>query len=217
MALQEHANAAEILTRLEVQTPNDPEILLYLGTCLLQRGQLQESVGFLTRLLDVQPKHAGGRLTLARVYLQEQRRDEAFRLLKELAVERPFDTEVRYSYALTLLSAGEKELAADEFRFVSAAREAMDKARRMMEVVSRAEPDNVELRYEIGSLLLQYESPESGAGWLRSVLEIDPNHRQTHESLVGYYDRIGSRSLADLHRRHLQQSTVDQETDSNSK
>lgn len=215
LALHEYAEAAEILNRLEVQSPNDPEVLKYLGTCLLQGGQLPESVRFLTRLLDVQPQHAGGRLTLARVYLQEQRRDEAYSLLKELATERPFDTEVRYSYALALLSAGEKERAADEFRFVSTAREAMDKARRMMDIVSRREPENVELRYQIGSLLLQYESPESGAGWLRSVLEIDANHRPTHEALVGYYDRIGSKDLADLHRRHLQQSTIEQETDSN--
>lgn len=215
VALHEHAEAAEILNRLETQTPNDPEVLENLGTCLLQRGQLPESVRFLTRLLEIQPRHAGGRLTLARVYLQEQRHEEALGLLKELAAERPFDIEVRYSHALTLLAAGEKERAAEEFRFVKTAREAMDGARRMMEVVTRKEPGNVDLRYQIGSLLLKYESPESGAGWLRSVLEIDSSHRPTHEALVGYYELLGNRELADQHRRYLQRSTGEQEVETN--
>ena len=199
----EHDEAAQILKRLQTETPNAVEVLEVAGQCLLQQGQLDESRQVLTKLLELSPQHALGRLLLARWHLQERQNPEALQLLEELAAERSFDIEVRYSFALALQQAGDDRRAGEEFRFVVAAREAMIQARQMVDRVVTKEPQNSDLRYRIGVILLQYESPEAGAGWLRSVLELDPQHRLTHRALAEYYEKRHFTELARTHREKL--------------
>ena len=201
--LHEHDEATQILKRLQRETPNDVNVLEAVGRCLLQQGQAEESRRVLVKLLEVSPKHAMGRLLLARVHLEERDYPEALRFLKELADERRFDIEVRYSFALALQSMGDTRRAAEEFQFVTSAREAIARARQMADIVMAKEPQNADLRYQIGVILLKYESPEAGAGWLRSVLEFDPDHRLAHRALAEYYEQRDFTKLARTHRERL--------------
>jgi hypothetical protein len=50
------------------------------------------------------------------------------------------------------------------------------------------QPDNLQLRYEIGAAHLRYGNTEDGMMWLQSVLNIDPKHQPTHLALAEYYE-----------------------------
>lgn len=197
----EHAESSQILQTLRIGHPRDPEILNLLATNLMERGLLNEARRVLSELQAIAPKHPNARLLLGQLHLQSSQSDEAVEVLGRLAAERPFDVNARYAYARALLAHGESEKASDEFRFVSTAREELTHARSLVETVNSKEPNNVELRHKIGVLLLQYESPDAGAGWLRSVLEIAPNHGPTHARLADYYKSMNNIRLERSHRQ----------------
>jgi hypothetical protein len=44
----------------------------------------------------------------------------------------------------------------------------------------------VELRYEIGAILLQYGRPQEGVVWLESVLQIQPDHQRARDALAAH-------------------------------
>ena len=70
--------------------------------------------------------------------------------------------------------------------------------RQLREVVER--PDDIELRYQIGTTLLKYASPDDGAKWLGTVLQLDPDHAKAHLGLAAYYEARGEREKALAHR-----------------
>jgi Tfp pilus assembly protein PilF len=62
-------------------------------------------------------------------------------------------------------------------------------------------PGDVEVRYDIGMTLLTYGSPEDGAKWLLTVLELQPDHKRTHQALAVYYESLGEWENAARHRQ----------------
>ena len=63
-------------------------------------------------------------------------------------------------------------------------------------------PDDAGLRYEIGITLLRYGAPEDGAKWLRTVLQLDPEHPGAHRALAEYCEAQGDWQNARFHREH---------------
>lgn len=205
--LHEHTEASAILTTLNTKSPNDSDVLDALANCQLEQGQLPQLKETLANLLRIQPNHLGGQLLLAQVYLLDGQKKEAVQVLEAFVAKRPFDVNARYAYALALLAIGEKLRASIEFQFVAKGREEVARARNLMDTVCRKEPANAQLRYQIGKLLLQYESPEAGAGWLRSALEVDPALIPAHAALADYYEGLPNRELAIMHRKRAGNST----------
>lgn len=185
-AKQEHAEAQEILAQ-----------------CYFEQGQTEECRKLTEQLVSRQPKLFSLRTLMARVQLQDRRYDEALQVLIALADERPHDLTVRYLLATTLQATGDSAKAAEAFQFVAAGREAVTRALKLQATVENQEPRNVGLRLELGEILLKYESPEAGAGWMRSVLEIEPNHQRAHQELAKYYRRIGALEQAQQHEAQV--------------
>ena len=61
-------------------------------------------------------------------------------------------------------------------------------------------PDDVESRFEIGTILLRLGQEKPGVFYLRSVLKLDPTHRATHLALADYHESRGERAEARDHR-----------------
>jgi tetratricopeptide (TPR) repeat protein len=62
-------------------------------------------------------------------------------------------------------------------------------------------PDDVALRYDIGSILLDLGRPREALRWLLSALQIDPHLRPSHAALAACYDQLGDPARAQAHRR----------------
>jgi Tfp pilus assembly protein PilF len=59
------------------------------------------------------------------------------------------------------------------------------------------------VRYEIGTTLLEFGTPELGAKWLRTVLELQPDHQGAHRALARYYEAQGDWQNALDYRRRI--------------
>jgi predicted Zn-dependent protease len=67
------------------------------------------------------------------------------------------------------------------------------------------QPHDVDLRYQLGSMLMRYRSREEGVRWLRSVLLVVPLHRPTHVALAEYYEKTGDTVRS---KRHDERATA---------
>ena len=200
MQLQEYDEAAEHFARCLKEDPDDPDVLAGWGRCLVRQGKSAEARRAFQRALEIDPEHFDARLALGQLALADGRNQTALKRLTEACRERPHDTEARYALAKVLQAEGQTEAAKSHFQFVADARAALARAQSLMERI-RTKPDDFEARYQIGITLLKYDDPAHGVAWLKSVLELRPDHRPTHEALADHFAENGLHKLAERHRR----------------
>ena len=61
------------------------------------------------------------------------------------------------------------------------------------------------LRYEAGMIFLRNGFTQDGLHWLSTALDVDPNHRPTHQALADHFQRTGEQARARQHRQFLDQ------------
>ncbi|HSG73047.1 MAG TPA: hypothetical protein VLA12_21720, partial [Planctomycetaceae bacterium] len=132
---------------------------------------------------------------------------EALHYLEPLVEEVPYNKEYRHAFARALQATGETERATEQFRWLADAELELAKIISLEGRLS-AEPNNVELRYELGMIRLRYSSAEEGIKMLLSVLDLQPSHAETRTALADYYRDQGNVQMA---RRF----ELDQESHSN--
>jgi predicted Zn-dependent protease len=113
---------------------------------------------------------------------------------------------VRYDLALRLgpssANGGRAAEAEPHFQYVEQAERALRQLDFWLpEVLKR--PEDVSLRYRIGTTVLRYRSVSDGVRWLKSVLEIEPEHPDTHRVLAEYYTEQGDLPAAERHRQRI--------------
>ena len=187
--------------------PRDPNILVGLGRCLFEQGDLKQSKSRLTQALAIDAKHPNGTLMMAKLNVADGAASEALPFAEQAYALQPFDPEVRYVLAQALQGCGREEQAREHFDFVTAQQQAQSQLRNMLEELE-ANPSQVGLRYKIGNILLEYGNPEEGVGWLQSVLEYVPNHPEACRALAKHYRRKGRETEAVAIERRLEKQAV---------
>lgn len=181
-------SAREQFERCRRTSPRDPEVLIGLGRCLLESGDLDEARSCFELALDVAPSSWSGRYWLGKLLVTAGESARAIPLLKELYRERPYEPDVRYTFAMALQATGQSSEAKEHFEYVSAQQRAQSELRNKLEILERA-PSRTDLRFEIGKTLLDYGNPDEGLGWLQSVLQLDPNHAEARAAVEDFTSR----------------------------
>ncbi|RMG34503.1 MAG: hypothetical protein D6725_14210 [Planctomycetota bacterium] len=200
--LHRYDEANALFEEVAAVQPDAPDLLLGWAESLIEQGRYAEARPKLQRLLEVDPDHVWGRIQLGALELAAGNPQQAVAILEPVVHDRPWDVTARYNFASALRLVGRTEEAQRHMRFVAEGQKQLARVRSLMEKLA-GDPRNVELRFQIGSILLKYDAPEDGAGWLKSVLNIDPNHLPTHRLLADYYSRTGRAALAEEHRKML--------------
>ncbi len=203
LQLGEPAEAVEHLERLRPGRPDDPAVLLALARGRRALGQPREAGELLDRLLQLRPDDPQALAERGRLALEQGQAEEAEGWLRKSLALAPFERETNYRLALCLRQRGktkEADECLDRLRRVEKDRERLAELFREM----AARPRDRALRREAGTLLLNNGQAQEGLRLLRTVLEEDAADRPTHAALADYYQRVGNRGLAELHRRQAQ-------------
>lgn len=144
---------------------------------------------------------------------------EAEYWLRRAVEYNPRDSVARYAWAVSLRGLGNKKEAEEQFALARSAREALDLAGKLHDQIDR-KPDDVEARYELGTIILKYDSERTGLYWLNTALHFDPHHLPTHQALADYFEEKGDESpeylrRADYHRAKIasaSKATSDEQT-----
>lgn len=187
------------------ERPGDPDLLSGWADCLVNLGRMEEAGDVLRRIIATRPDDCFARLGLAKIAMAADRVEEALEWLTPAVKTCPKRPDLRYVYAQALLAGGRRDEAAGHFEYFDEANSAL---RRVSELTLHlvSEPDDLQARFEVGRLYIQYGSAEEGANWLKTVLAVDDDHRPTHQLLAEYYEQTGDSEQARHHRTFLEQA-----------
>ena len=157
LASRDPANAVETYQRLVKLLPNSAEANFRLGTA-------QESLknpaarASLSQALKLEPSHAGAKLALAQLDLQEGKNDEALRLARELRKEHP----------------GMEEGALVESQAL-ARQKKLPEALKVLEQVQKAQPASDRLSFALANLRSTAGDKDGASRVIAEWLERHPN------------------------------------------
>jgi predicted Zn-dependent protease len=192
------AEAKELLRR----QPDNPDANYCYARCLRLLGRNQEAEQLLDRLLAGQPRHAKALGMRAQLAVEAGRDQEASELLARAIEVDPSEQSHKYTLFLCLTRLGKTQ----EAKLVEAKMaESAAEVRRMDKLVREVnqKPNDPALRYEAGMIFLRNGFTQDGLHWLSTALDVDPNHRPTHQALADYFERAGEQAQARHHRQFL--------------
>ncbi|MCL4202856.1 MAG: tetratricopeptide repeat protein [Pirellulaceae bacterium] len=200
---EDYARAERELARCLDEQPLDLQVRTEWAAYLFAVGRGDEAHHELRQVLIRAPDNPEALRLMGQIELAAGRPEEAFRWLLPAAEKTPCDTSVRQALGQALQVAGRADEAAPHFRYVEEAeRELRHLDVWLPQVLEN--PADVSLRYKIGVTVLRYRSPPDGLRWLRTVLEIDPDHVETHRALADYYAQQGDQQAAQRHRQQAE-------------
>ncbi len=173
------------LRRAAADAPDNPEVLVWLARCCFERADVAEARQWVQQALAQSAEHFEARRLLAEIHLAEGRFADAVAVLDPLFRQRPYDPTIRHALGRALRALGRTAEAKLHFDYLAEAEPALHRMEQQVRQVL-SNPQDAELRYQIGRTLLRYGSPEDGARWLRTVLEIDPQHQGARQLLAEY-------------------------------
>jgi predicted Zn-dependent protease len=199
---QMYDRAERELLRCRKERPLDLQVQTAWASYLFAVGRNDEAHREFQQVLIRAPDNPEALRLMGQIELAAQRPEEALRWLRPAVEKNPSEPVLRYSLAQALQAVGQTAEAETHFRFVEQAeRELRQLDFWLLEVLER--PDDAELRYKIGSTVMRYRSRTDGARWLKTVLEIDPDHVETHRALAEFYAQQGDERAAQRHRQRV--------------
>jgi tetratricopeptide (TPR) repeat protein len=184
MEQNEYAEAGRLLELCVNQEPNNPDILIVQAQCLFRQNDAKQAEKNLRQILSTNPGHFMAHRLFGEIELALGHFEQALSHAETAVGLRPFDTTAHNTLGNALRALGRGDEAKPHHDYVAEAETSLGRMERQLrEVVDQ--PENVQLRYEIGVTLLKYGSPADGIKWLRSVLELQPDHQLTRKALAG--------------------------------
>lgn len=193
--IEQAAAEASFVLKTDAANPNAKVIL---AKCLNVLGKPETAIRHLEQVISTSPKNVDAFAALGQLQVEAQQYGAAVRSLERAFELKPFDSGLRYTLANALVADGQHEEAKLHFQIVSEAKQQLATINQLKDAVNKS-PDSADLRYEIGWRLLKFDDPVQGELWLRSTLEIDPDHEQARNALVEHYQMTGKSELARLY------------------
>jgi predicted Zn-dependent protease len=188
------------LTALRRRRPHDPAVLVSLARCQNTLGRAGEAAALLDEVLARAPKYLPALAARGQLALQEGDLRVAQRCLRTATDVAPGDYQAHFLLHQALVRANKGDEARAEEHRLKQVKKDNDRLREIFKEMRRS-PDDVDLRYEVGRILLSGGAPREGLHWLQGVLEKAPRHQATHALLADYYRRTGNLGRAEHHGR----------------
>ena len=195
----EVAAARAELTTCQKNFRDDIDIHAMMAHCAFAENEYGTALAELEHVVRVQPNHLDARRLRGQILLAKNDSKSAIADLRFVVERQADDTLAQEALGRALQLQGRSEEANLHFEIAArCSKEQAEISRLIRSVLMQSK--NADLRYEIGTRLLKTSSPDDGAKWLRTVLEIEPNHVGAHSSLADYYLQRGDMANAEALR-----------------
>ena len=175
--------------------------------CRRLMGQTSAARSLLEVVFQELPESSSGNLELAQIELSEGELENAIMRLESIISRDKKNHEARYVLGRALRAAGRAEDARTQFKLATESKAALVRSRYLVRKLV-LDPNNVDLRSNIGCTILAHGDSQEAVDWLNSALIINPRHQQTLQALVQHYETQGSSAetfgpLAEEYRKRL--------------
>jgi len=154
-------------------------------------NQPQAALAAAKQVLDRDPGNREGLLELGLAELDLNEPVTAASALQQALTLNPRSLVVHQALARALRATGDLAHAREHAEYVANAQSALQRADELATRITQ-QPEDAEMRYEIGMIYLKYAVPERGVQWLKSVLNCNPNHRDAQRALDDYFANRGA-------------------------
>jgi Tfp pilus assembly protein PilF len=204
-ALLESGRALEAREQLEVLQRKQPDdvVLVKLARCQMKLGDIEQARELLDGVLARSPDNLGALTERGYIALQVGELRDAERWLRRAEEQAPFDRRVLANLILVLEGRSKKEEAKKLQHRLKAIDDDLKRMRDLFQELLK-KPHDADVRYQMGMIFMRNQQTKEAARWFATALEEDKLHRPTHKALVDYYERLGDKKRADVHRQILQ-------------
>ena len=129
---------------------------------------------------------------------------DAVKYLEEAVELAPEDSEITYTMGRVLRSLGETDRAQYYIDYSQKQKE-LDLRVRDLSSDLIDQPENMDYRYELASILWQRRLYEPASRWLTTILAIDPEHEPSHRLISEWYAMTGKPGLS---RKHAEKAML---------
>ncbi len=203
MQENEFDEARPHLEFLNRRTAGDAVVKVHLARVHARMGQTKEAESLLEEALALRPEFAPALAERGKLALQDGRTDEAEQWLRRAVVLEPGDLPARYQLALCLERNDKTEEARQEQARLRALEADAQRLQEISTVKMQQDPHNADLHYQAGIIALRVGNSAEGLRWLHSALRENPDHQETHNELMKYYQSIRDFQKAREHRAKL--------------
>ncbi|WNG42074.1 tetratricopeptide repeat protein [Archangium violaceum] len=215
LAARDTAAAVEVLDSARKGRGASPRTSFYAGLVHERLRHFDEASAAYAEVPDSSEFFPEARTRHAICLSQAGRHEMALALLRDALAERPDDTELRVQYARALERSGEAERAVASLKeglerkpgpelhealaFTLQRQRRATEAMGLLRAAIDREPREPSLRYVLASVLLGQGDEDGAMTWMRSVLEVDPNHAAAM-NFIGYLLAQRGRDYAEAER-----------------
>ena len=165
-----------------------PDVLIGLAECHRRLAQGQAAVPVLNRALALSPtvaERAAILSELGQIDADEGRTREAIDKLEEAARLAPSQASIRYSLSQAYAQSGDQGRSHELFEQSQQIRAQQDRVEEITRQLLKT-PNDADLRYEAGKIMMDLGMNDEGADWLRTALQIQPGHQLAREALAAH-------------------------------
>ncbi len=183
---------------------DSPEVITGYARSLLNLGFADQASEQLKKLPDItklpSPELALVCETNLEADMAKEANEQAAILLKRWPDAMPY-LQLR---ARSLAKLGE---TAESEKYFAKAAESQNRRPQVDQMIERmaTEPSNLELRRDMGELMMNYLDPSGGVGYIQIASRTNPFDMKTQELLAAYYEKEGNLQVAENHRRMIRQ------------
>jgi predicted Zn-dependent protease len=192
------------LTWVLSRFPDDLDARLVLAECRIEQGQYAEAITLLQQLLKDDPtSHAA-------IYLRGKAEMDlgdavaAEPLLRRAMASRPGDPEAMYQLLLSLRAQKKDDEAATLSVELDSLKIDIANLEKFYLQLNPGQTEAAPFR-EAGIIALRVGRAEEGENLLHQALMRNGKDRAAHAALAEYYEKVGSRDRAELHKRLAKQ------------
>lgn len=200
--------AAELFGACLRDRPNDAQSLVGLAECEQRRGRPREAQRFIDRALAAEPdrRQRSAAFALAgQIALAAKDYERACQMLRQAVEFDPANVGAVYSLSQALIRADRQEESKAYLARWQRLKLLEDSLYDLHTELLK-QPEDADLRTEIGEALLDLGAGNAGATLLISALLYEPDNALAHQRLADYYQAEGQADLAELHRAAIHDS-----------
>ena len=172
-----------------------PELLIGLAECHRRLAQAGSAVSLLQQALGLNlsaTQRASVLSELGQIDADEGRSHDAIAKLEEATRLAPHQAPIWYSLSQVYARTGDEVRSRE---LLKQSEQIRSQSLRVDEITQQLlkTPNDADLRYEAGKIMMDLGMKTEGANWLRTAIQIEPNHRLARETLSAYQAEINTK------------------------
>jgi tetratricopeptide (TPR) repeat protein len=193
------AEALPHFERVRQKQPHNPTVVVGLARCHYVLGQTAQAEQLLDARLRDDPHDLAALRERGKIALYQGHVTEAEPWLRQTLELDPYDSE---GLSLLILCLHQQEKHAEARALSGQLKQVeadLDELAQLNREVLK-DPENAGPRCQAGLLCLRNGQEQEGLRWFAGALQVDPQHRPTHQALADYFERTGLADRAAEHR-----------------